>query len=171
MTQTDTSEKPRRVPMIPGPRTNLSPHTPDKPGHRIVRDSGDQVPATREPEPLRVANIARAISDVMANVGTIEQRGINKFHNYKYMLMGDLLFALTPLMGKHGLAVFQNEIEIKTVETRVAVTYEFTVVHESGEIWPGMRFTGMSNARDSKGGWDDKAINKCHTAARKYFLL
>ena len=87
------------------------------------------------------------------------------------MRIEDLLHAITPLMGQQGLAVLQNEIEIKTVETRVAVTYEFTVIHESGEIWPGMRKTGMSNARDSKGGWDDKSLNKCHTSARKYFLL
>jgi hypothetical protein len=31
--------------------------------------------------------------------------------------------------------------------------------------------TGMSRCRDSKGGFDDKSMNKCHTAARKYFLL
>jgi hypothetical protein len=29
----------------------------------------------------------------------------------------------------------------------------------------------MSTCRNTKGGFDDKAANKCHTAARKYFLL
>jgi hypothetical protein len=29
----------------------------------------------------------------------------------------------------------------------------------------------VSTCRNSKGGWDDKSLNKCHTAARKYFLL
>ena len=33
------------------------------------------------------------------------------------------------------------------------------------------RFTGMSIGRNTKGEYDDKAINKCHSAARKYFLL
>jgi hypothetical protein len=52
------------------------------------------------------------------------------------------------------------------------VTYEFTLMHESGQVFPEKpRFTGVSLARDRKGNWDDKAINKCHTAARKYFLL
>jgi hypothetical protein len=42
----------------------------------------------------------------------------------------------------------------------------------SGETWPQpLRQTGVSTCRNSKGGWDDKSLNKCHTAARKYFLL
>jgi hypothetical protein len=132
--------------------------------------------ATRAAPPILpfqgVGNLAKAIASVMASVGTIEKGGYNSFHRYKYARMEDLLVALTPLMGKAGLAIFQNEIEIKQIETRVAVTYEFSIIHESGEMWPERpRFTGMAMARDSKGNWDDKAINKCHTSARKYFLL
>jgi ERF superfamily len=120
-----------------------------------------------------VGNIAGAIANVMANIGTIEKGGFNAFHRYHYARMEDLLVALTPLMGQNGLAVFQNEIKIEMVEgNRVAVSYEFSVIHKSGEIWPERpRFTGMSTARDSKGNWDDKALAKCHTQARKYFLL
>ena len=120
-----------------------------------------------------VGNLAGAIANVMANVGTIKKGGFNAYHRYNYARMEDLLEALTPLMGQNGIAVFQNEIEIKQVEgNRVAVVYEFTVAHKSGEIWhEKQRHTGMSTARDSKGNWDDKAIAKCHTQARKYFLL
>ena len=118
-----------------------------------------------------VGNLAKAIAGVMAQVGTIAKGGFNKFHNYHYARMEDLLVVLTPLMGQHGLAVFQNEIEIKTVENRIAITYEFTVAHTSGETMSGLRQTGMCIARNSKGDYDDKAINKCHTQARKYFLL
>jgi hypothetical protein len=54
----------------------------------------------------------------------------------------------------------------------VAITYEFSIIHSSGEMWPERpRQTGMCIARNSKGDWDDKALNKCHTSARKYFLL
>jgi ERF superfamily len=34
-----------------------------------------------------------------------------------------------------------------------------------------MKRTDMSRCRDSRGGYDDKALNKCATAARKYFLM
>jgi len=57
-------------------------------------------------------------------------------------------------------------------ENVIAVEYAFTVAHVSGETWPQpLRQTGVSTCRNSKGGWDDKSLNKCHTAARKYFLL
>jgi hypothetical protein len=86
--------------------------------------------------------------------------------------MEDVLDALTPLMGKHGLAIFQNEIEIKMEgNNRIAVVYEFSVIHKSNERWPPVRHTGTAIARDSKGNFDDKAISKAHTQARKYFLL
>jgi len=117
------------------------------------------------------ANLTGAIAEVMANVGTIEKGGVNKHFGYKYARMEDLLHALTPLMGKNGIAVWQSEVEIKMVETRVAVTYEFIVTHKSGERMPAQRFTGMALARDGKGNFDDKCLNKAHTNARKYFLL
>ena len=119
-----------------------------------------------------VGKLAGAIAGVMSEIGTINKGGYNKFHGYHYARMEDLLHVLTPLMGKHGIAVFQNEVDIKTIENRIAVTYEFSIIHSSGEVWPERpRFTGMSMGRDSKGNYDDKAINKAHTAARKYFLL
>jgi len=126
-------------------------------------------PLYRVPGPT--GKLAGAIAAVMAEVGTIAKGGFNKFHNYHYARMEDLLVVLTPLMGKHGIAVFQNELDIKQVESRIAITYEFTVTHTSGERMEGLRQTGMCIARNSKGEYDDKAINKCHTQARKYFLL
>jgi len=132
----------------------------------------EHAPPSRQQLPITsIGNVAGAVAEVMANVGTIKKGGWNSFHKYHYARMEDLLEVVTPLMGKQGLTVWQNEIEIKMVETRVAVTYEFIVMHKSGERLPAQRFTGVCNARDSKGGFDDKAILKCNTQARKYFLL
>lgn len=123
------------------------------------------------PGPL--GNLAKGISGVMSEVGTIAKSGYNKFHGYHYATLQDLLFAITPLMGKHGVCVIQNEMERTALEGgRVQVTYEFSIFHTSGETWPEKpRFTGMAIGKDSKGNWDDKVIAKCHSAARKYFLL
>src|SRR5215831_11191783 len=123
-------------------------------------------------EPPKVGNLAKALAAVMREIGTIEKGGYNAFHNYKYVRMEDLLTKVTPLLGKYGIVIFQNEIDVKMVEgNRIAVVYHFYVAHESGEIWGPMRFTGMAMARDRKGNFDHKAVNKCHTAARKYTLL
>jgi hypothetical protein len=69
--------------------------------------------------------------------------------------------------------VIQNEVSKEILEgNRLAVTYEFSIFHSSDEVWPEKpRFTGVCISRDRKGNWDEKAINKCHTTARKYFLL
>ncbi len=105
---------------------------------------------------------------------SIGKDGKNEFHRYNYAKMEDILQRLTPLMAKHGLVVFQTEID-RTMfddDRAVAVRYAFTIVHSSGEVWPEHPVqTGLSRCRDSKGGFDDKSFNKAHTAARKYFLL
>jgi ERF superfamily protein len=121
-----------------------------------------------------IAQITKAIAAVMQEIDTVAKRGQHAFHRYRYAKMEDILRQLTPLLGKHGLVVFQDEVGRTMFDdgSVIAVAYEFTVAHESGEIWPHrLRQTGVARCRDSKGGWDDKALNKCHTAARKYFLL
>jgi len=172
MSDTDTSERPRRVPMVPGPRaglTNAAPQPIDKMRRPAEPPLSEVAPFYRVPGPH--GKLAGAMAKVMAEVGTVKKTGHNSFHHYDYMKMEDLLNALTPLLGKHGLAVFQSEVEVKMIEqNRVAVTYEFTVAHESNEAWPPQRHTAMAMARDSKGNFDDKCLNKAHTAARKYFL-
>src|SRR5260370_25590541 len=88
--------------------------------------------------------------------------------------MQDILQEITPLLGKHGIVIFQSETEraMFDEDNVIDVEYPFTVAHVSGEQWPQpLRQTGVSMCRNSKGGWDDKSLNKCHTAARKYFLL
>lgn len=147
----------------------------------------DNLPATRQadnrfyreavPAPALpvtgVANIATAIALVMAEIGVVGEGGENKFQNYKYMSYKDMFRKLTPLMGKHGIAVIPTEKSKNLFDNDAVVmgTYQFTIVHKSGEVWPFQpEWTGVSRARDSKGGFDDKALNKCATAAQKYFL-
>jgi hypothetical protein len=123
-------------------------------------------------------NLTTAIALITAGIADPENRvsktGYNKFQNYHYASMQDILQKLAPLMAQHGLVVMQNEVNKNYVDdgAAISITYEFTIIHKSGEVWPQKQhFTGLSRCRDSKGGFDDKAINKCHTAARKYFLL
>ena len=173
---------PRRRPAVPGPSGIAAKAIAVREQTRQFVEPEKTVTEIAPQEPIRemlrnvirpgpVGKIAGAIAGVMSEIGTIPKTGYNKFHNYHYATLPDLLFVITPLMGKHGLAVFQTEIEIKTVENRIAVTYEFTVAHTSNETMQNLRQTGMCIARNSKGDYDDKALNKCHSQARKYFLL
>lgn len=118
--------------------------------------------------------IAEAIAKVMGADLYVQKRGKNTFHGYKYATVGDLLDKLQPLMAEAGLVIFQHETgaEFMANGSVMAVHYQFTLAHTSGAVWPEKPMhTGMSACLNTKGGFDDKAANKCHTAARKYFLL
>jgi hypothetical protein len=118
--------------------------------------------------------LVAAIAAVMNEVHVVAKRGENEFHRYRYATMGDILKEVTPLLGRHGIVIFQSETgrAMFDDDNVIAVEYAFTVAHASGETWPHViKQTGVSTCRNSKGGWDDKSLNKCHTAARKYFLL
>jgi hypothetical protein len=121
-----------------------------------------------------MSTILKAISNIMGEVGSVSKAGENKFHGYKYTTAADILHKLQPLMAREGLIVFQTEKsrDMLMEETVLAVTYDFTLAHKDGETWPSTIVrTGMAGARNSKGGFDDKALNKCHTSAHKYFHL
>lgn len=144
-----------------------------------VHDKHQDIAERKARKPAATAigrNIATALAAITAEVGIVSKKGYNKFHGYKYAAMGDVLEKLTPLIGKHGIIIMQTEVpdgrKMLDDGRAVAVEYEFTIAHSSGEIWPDRpRQTGLCRARDSKGGFDDKCFNKTHTAARKYFLL
>lgn len=123
-----------------------------------------------------IANLATALAKITAAIGEdpVLKQGRNTFHNYSYARMQDILGKLTPMLAAEGVVIMQSEVTRGMLDggAAVFVEYEFTIFHKSGEIWPQkQKQTGVCNARANNGKFDDKAINKCHTAARKYFLL
>jgi ERF superfamily len=115
-----------------------------------------------------------AVAAVMKELKPVGKGGKNTFHDYKYARMQDILQELTPLMGEHGIVVFQYERQRQSFDDGkvIAVQYDFVVAHKSGQTWVNpVPQTGMSPCRTSNGKFDDKAYAKCHTSARKYFLL
>src|SRR5258708_3566502 len=115
--------------------------------------------------------LVAAIAAVMNDVHTVAKCGVNEFHRYRYATMGDILQEITPLLGKHGLVIFQSETgrAMFDEDNVIAIEYAFTVAHASGEIWPhAIKQTGVSTCRNSKGGWDDKSLNKSHPPTPNY---
>src|SRR5258705_12575441 len=131
------------------------------PEHNPTAGSGEpkrNVLSSAVPSGQSIAQIAKAIAAVMQEVDIVAKRGQNTFHRYRYARMEDVLRQLTPLLGKHGVVIFQDEVgrSMFDDDAVIAVTYQFTVAHQSGEVWPEkLRQTGASRCRDSKGGWDD----------------
>ena len=118
--------------------------------------------------------VLAAIRDVTANVGAIKKNGWNDFHKYKYATASDLADALQHLLSETGLVVIphQRSMEVMAEGALLAIEFEFLVSHVSGDTLDQRPvFTGISGLRNSKGGVDDKAANKCLTTAMKYFCL
>jgi hypothetical protein len=120
-----------------------------------------------------MSEINKAIAKVMSEVGSVRKEGTNTFHNYKFAAAADILHKLQPLSAAAGLIIFQNEknVEMLFGDSVIKVTYEFSLAHANGEERAPIIRSGVAAAKNTKGGFDDKALNKCSTAALKYFLL
>ena len=118
------------------------------------------------------AAIAEAVGAIMSKVKNVEKHGENKFHNYKFARVEDLMFQVQPALADAGLVITQDEVKHEIVsDALMLATYAFSLSHKSGVTWGPVHQTGMAGLKNTKGGYDDKALNKCHTAARKYFIL
>lgn len=141
------------------------------------------LPQERPPEPEAAAlpvtgfdKLAAALAACTKEIGEhpVIKRGKNAFHGYKYPRIEDVMEVVSDAMSKTGLVLQQGEIAQGFLDKGgvVFVTYEFYFMHESGQCSPRpVKATGQSRTRDSKGGYDDKSILKCHTQARKAFLM
>jgi hypothetical protein len=117
--------------------------------------------------------VTEAVIAMMKRVGYIQKTGVNEFHKYKYASIEGVLEKVQPALVECGLAISQNEVshDIVADGQLMEATYEFVLSHASGAQSSPIRHTGLASLRNTKGGFDDKALNKCHTAARKYYIL
>jgi hypothetical protein len=117
--------------------------------------------------------IVDAIIQMMLKVGYVQKKGVNKFHDYKYASIESILEKVQPALAECGLIITQDELAHDAVAENqlMEARYAFRLMHKDGGTWGPIHHTGLSSFRNTKGGYDDKALNKCHTAARKYFIL
>lgn len=136
------------------------------------------------PEPtapkLYPPKIAKTLMTITREFGTIAKGtkkgdpngGWNDFHSYGYQKWDDVLDRESTLFQQHGVILQQSEVARSLLDKLISITYEFTIINEDGDVWPDKPvFTAIGRLQDNKGIFDDKAANKCHTQAHKYFLL
>lgn len=127
-----------------------------------------------------LGDITASLARIMGKIGSVGKNGTNEGADaWKYATIEDVLSKVQPLLAEEGLVIFQSEIdrELLLDDTVLAIKYRFVVAHKNGYTLGGGTYetevchTGMCRIIDDRGNIDDKAANKCHTAARKYFLL
>lgn len=86
-----------------------------------------------------MSKIAEAITAVMADIKRLEKGDKNQHGGYKFASIDDFLDLTRPLCAKHGLAVFQDEVDCEIVETKTskgpqqALMMRFAFTLECGE--------------------------------------
>lgn len=133
-----------------------------------------QAPAIAEPQSFPTPftgptdKIDKAIAVITSEAAPVLKGGYNDFHKYKYSRIEDYTDVIGPLLGKHGLAVYETSVGRNEIGGMVYVDYAFYISTEGQRIGP-LKYTGMARARDSKGNFDPACIAKTLTAARKQF--
>lgn len=85
--------------------------------------------------------ILAAVCAVMADVKRLDKAGRNKFANYDYVTVDDVMDFIRPLMAKHGLSMRMNqsswtlrEVTNSKGELTVCAVFEFEIIlrHDGG---------------------------------------
>lgn len=114
------------------------------------------------------------ISAVSGSIHKVEKNAKNSFHNYMYQSWDAVLVALKSACNQHGLVILQEPVDEKLMpvtsskgneKVSLVVSYRFVIADAD---------TGESITVHNIGQAileDDKAYNKCQTAAYKYMAL
>lgn len=121
-------------------------------------------------------NLHAKLARVMGEMSNIPKRGTNTHFNYKFATAEDVAEAVRDRLAKEGIAFYASIVgkQLMTIERiakggeivrsqRWVVDFQFTFA--SGNEREVCTWTAEADAAD------DKGINKCATAAEKYFLL
>lgn len=119
-------------------------------------------------------NLYTKMARIMGKIGTLEKDKRNDFHRYDYASDQMVYTAVRQQLAAEGLALFASMTSVtqdrytnakQKEQWHTVATFEFVIVDgESGETYT---CTWQAEAQ----GDDDKGINKCATAALKYWLL
>lgn len=121
---------------------------------------------TAKPEEVKPKNLYQKLVEIMSEMGRVEKRGFNKFHNYSYVTESDLTDALRDKLAQRNIIIIPSLMDVKHDETLTTITMSFTLVDaDQPEAQHEIKWAGTG---DDKG---DKGLYKAYTGALKYFLM
>lgn len=123
------------------------------------------------------AKLFGKMARVMGIINRVPKSGNNTFHKYKYATADDVADTIRDAMAEVNLALIvqmgdvrQETIEYessnKTTKT-IRTTINFNFIFACGDTGAVVSSPWTSQVDDNS----DKAVNKCATAAEKYFLM
>ena len=144
----------------------------------------DEAPEKVETTFIRPKGLVNKLAWVRTQVDFIAKRGENKFHNYKYIMAGDVQGTIGSLLAQVGVIIHReplSEPEYSIVDTRngkencCRMKVRYTFIDGEGQqtaVAEGSRYELLSydtygEGRDS----GDKCLYKLYTGALKYVLI
>lgn len=116
----------------------------------------------------QVGKLAKALSNVLENVGDVNKSGHNDYYNYDYATESDVLEEIRPKLAEENVFCFQTVENYKRKEKgkniTTIVSILFTFVHEDGGMFT-VRYYGEGQ---DKG---DKSFYKAFTGCVKYAIM
>lgn len=107
---------------------------------------------------------------VMGKISRLQKDGTNPHFRYEYVTDGAVYDTVRGHLASEGIAIFASMLDVeqhKFSEKQQHTKARFEFVLADGETGETMTCTWFAEALDSQ----DKGINKCATAALKYWLL
>jgi len=123
------------------------------------------------------ARLFSKMARVMGIINRVPKSGNNTFHRYRYATADDVADVIREAMAEVNLALIvqMGDIRQETVEYEssqktsksIRTTIQFTFTFACGDTGAVISSPWTAQVDDNS----DKAINKCATAAEKYFLM
>lgn len=114
---------------------------------------------------LESKGLYQKLVEIMEEIGRVEKRGFNSFHNYAYVKEDDLVEAVRGKLSERGILLLPTVESVTREGTLTTAMMSFTFVDSAtGET----QIAGWAGTGDDKG---DKGLYKAYTGAEKYFLM
>lgn len=110
------------------------------------------------------AEVATAISNVMAGIKTLGKDGTNAHQRYNFVSTDAFLAAVNPLCAAAGMIIIQDEDNISIADKWLTAKYSFILAHKSGATWGPVYRSVMVQANGAQ------AFGSAQSYALKQFL-
>ena len=125
-------------------------------------------------EPEQVSSLYSKLAAVMRDIGYVEKRGHNSFHNYDYVTEADLVDAVRSKLAARNVILIPSlsGIDERGVTNAKGKESTITTVRVAFTFCDGD--SGQTHTAEWAGSGDDpadKGLYKAYTGAVKYFLM
>ena len=120
--------------------------------------------STKNTDDVEQLSLVTKLSRVMASVGTVEKKGYNSHHNYKYVMEPELFDSIRGGMAEYNLMLIPTVERVDRAGGIATITMCYKIL--DGDSGDSIEIPWVAEGQDS----GDKGINKALTSASKFLI-